>query len=401
MTTGQQAARGLGRLYASTGVSLVGQGAVFAAVPLLASSLTSDPFWVSMVAAAVYAGSLVLGIPVGALVDRSDRRAVMVWSDLVRAALLLVLVLGLWRGDIGVGALVAIVFAISVGSTFFDPAAQAALPSVVGRGEQQLARANGVYWGLDTLGRSLVGPPVGAALFALAHLLPFGLAAVTFSLSAVLLMGLPQLRGSQGAPRGVGDVWSDVLKGLRFVAVSAKLRTLVIGMGVYNFGYNTAYGTFVLFARQRLGVSEVGFGLLLTVPALGGLVGSVLGPRLQGRLTACASYAIFLAIQGVVWLVVALSPSWPAAVPALAVLGFGGSVVTVVAGTERLLLTPNELTGRMLSATRWVGVGGAALGAGASGVVAGQFGLAAPLFAAATLLVVAGALFIGPARRRA
>ena len=74
--------------------------------------------------------------------------------------------------------LICVVFLVGVGSCFFDPAAQAAIPLVVGRDERALSRANGKLWAVDTFGRGLAGPPLGAVFFGLAVSLPFGVEAV-------------------------------------------------------------------------------------------------------------------------------------------------------------------------------------------------------------------------------
>ncbi len=169
---------------------------VTAASPLLAASLTRDPLAVSAVTAASYAAWLIVGLPAGALVDRWPRRRVMVTTDLARTAVLGILALLIATGHGSIPALVVAVFLVGVGSCFFDPAAQAAIPAVVGRDRSALSRANGKMWALDTFGRSLAGPPLGAAAFGLAAALPFGVQSGAFLASALLLLGLPRL----GAP---------------------------------------------------------------------------------------------------------------------------------------------------------------------------------------------------------
>ena len=194
---------GLNRLLASTAVSLIGQGAVAAAAPLLAASLTSSPLAVASVTAARSAASLIVGLPAGAYVDRWARRSTMVGADLVRSVVLIGLALMIAAGWATIPLVIVCVFLIASAGSFFDPAAQAAIPALVGREDTRaLTRANGWLWGLDVFGRSLLGPPLGAALFVVAAWFPFGLNAATFAASAVLLIGVSRLPAPrrEGAP---------------------------------------------------------------------------------------------------------------------------------------------------------------------------------------------------------
>lgn len=185
---------GINRLLASTAVSLIGQGAVAAAAPLLAASLTSSPLAVASVTAARSAASLIVGLPAGAFVDRWARRSTMIGADLIRSVVLIGLALMVAAGWATIPLVIVCVFVIASAGCFFDPAAQAAIPALVGREDTRaLTRANGWLWGLDVFGRSLLGPPLGAALFVVAAWFPFGLNAATFAASALLLIGVSRL----------------------------------------------------------------------------------------------------------------------------------------------------------------------------------------------------------------
>lgn len=391
---------GLGRLLASTGVSIVGQGMVIAAVPLLAASLTREPLGVSITVAATYAAWLAVGLPAGALVDRWHRRLTMVVADMARVALLGFLAVAVWLDFASVPLLVAVVFLVGVAGCFFDPAAQAAIPTLVGRDDDALARANSKMWSLDMLGRSLIGPPMGAALFASAALLPFAANAATFALSAVLLTGLSRLGRPGVPPDGHPRLYASLVEGVAFLAHHRDLRALTIGMGSFNLVYNLAYATLVLFAQDRLGISDRGFGVLLAMLAVGGLTGAWLAPSLRKALSFRQLYALGLVVQGAAWIVVALWQNAVVAGAALAAVGAASMLVTVVGAAARQSLTPDELLGRVSSGTRVVGIGSAAIGAVLGGLVADLGSLAAPFLVAAALAVTAAAGFaISPNRR--
>ncbi len=376
--------RGLNRLLASTGVSIAGQGMVLAAVPLLAARLTSDPLQVSLTVAATYAAWLVVGLPAGALVDRWPRRITMVVADLARALIVGALAVAVLTEAAQLWVLVACVFFLGVAGCFFDPAAQSALPLVVGRDQRRLATANGQIWSLDLLGRSLIGPPLGAALFALGASIPFFGNSLAFLISAALLVGL----GRMAPPVRTGahpPVFRSVREGLGYLVRHGELRRLTIGMATFNFIYNVAFSTLVLFARDRLHVPEGWFGALLATSAVGGLVAGYLVPKSRRHFTARAIYAAGLLAQGLGWLLLFVAPNgWIAGV-ALALVGAASMTVTVLGGTARQRLTPDALMGRVSATTRVAGIGMAALGAICGGLIANGTSLAWPILSASAI----------------
>ncbi len=191
--------RGVGPLLGSTAISVTGDGAFIAAAPLLAASLTRDPLAISVVTAAFYLPWLLVGLAAGALVDRRARRPVLVMADLVRAVILAALAASVLTGAATLPLLVTAVLLVGVAQCFFDSAAQAVIPAIVGRDKEMLTRTNGRYWALDTVGRLLAGPPLGSAAFAVNKALPFIGDALTFLASAVLVSRLPRVPAPEGS----------------------------------------------------------------------------------------------------------------------------------------------------------------------------------------------------------
>lgn len=387
--------RGLYRLLASTGVSIAGQGMVLAAVPLLAARLTSSPIGVSLTVAASYAAWLLIGLPAGALVDRWPRRLTLVIADLVRAAILGMLALAVLWGLANIWVLVVAVFLVGAANCFFDPAAQAALPAVVGRDADKLASANGRMWSLDLIGRTLLGPPVGAALFVAALSLPFFVNAGTFAVSALLLAGLGRMNVS-APPEGHPPILHSVRSGLSYLWMQGELRTLTIGMTIFNLAYNIAFSTFVLYAKDRLHVTDQGFGFLLAASAVGGLAAAYVIPKMRLELSATHLYALGLGTQGIGWLLIWLvQNAWVAAL-AIALVGTASMTVTILGSTMRQRLTPDELLGRISATTRVLGIGSAGIGALLGGTAASILGLSASVAAGAGAAVVSAVAFVAP-----
>jgi MFS family permease len=367
---------------------------VIAAVPLLAASLTRDPFGVSVTVAATYAAWLVMGLPAGALVDRWPRRRTMVLSDVVRVVLLAGLAVAVWLDVASIPLLVGVVFLVGVAACFFDPAAQAAMPLIVGRDSEALARANSKIWSLDMIGRSLIGPPLGAALFAAAAVLPFAANAATFALSALLLAGLGRLGRPAAPPDGHPRLYTSLAEGVSYLARHPDLRALTLGMGAFNLVYNLAYATLVLFAQDRLAISDRGFGVLLAMLAVGGLLGAWVAPRLGKAVSFRSLYALGLATQGCAWLALVLWQNVVIAGAALVLVGIASMLVTVVGAAARQSLTPDELLGRISSSTRVVGIGSAAVGALLGGAAANVGSLSSPFFAATLLALLMALAFL-------
>jgi MFS family permease len=389
-------ARRVTPLLASTGVSVTGDGAFIAAAPLLAATLTRDPVAVSMVTAAFYVPWLVFGLPAGALVDRWPKRTVMMTADLVRATVLALLVALMFAGYIAVPMLVAAVVLVGIAQCFFDSAAQATIPAVVGRDKATLTRVNGRFWALDTVGRSLLGPPLGSLSFALSRTAPFIADAVSFLASAVLVRQLPATPRADG-PRET--VAAAVRTGLRHLLGTRELRALALSMGAYNFGFNLAMATFVLYVTGVLAVPSAFYGALLAASAVGGVVAGWRAQSLTRRLSYRQTMVLAHLTQATAWAGIALTGNVWATAGLLVMLGAGSSLSSVAVGSARQALTPDALLGRVVSAFRLFGLGAAGLGALVGGLVADAFGLTAPVLVAAGLLALAGLLTWSSGRR--
>lgn len=384
-----QTAKRVTPLLASTGVSVTGDGAFIAAAPLLAASLTRDPVAVATVTAGFYVPWLAFGLPAGALVDRWPRRTVMVVADLVRAFALVALVLVVLAGHLALPALVTAVVVVGTAQCFFDSAAQAMIPAVVGRDKETLAQVNGRFWALDTVGRSLLGPPLGSLSFALHRAAPFVADAASFFVSAALVSRLPKLPGADGARERIADA---VRAGLHHLWRTPDLRVLALSMGAYNFGFNVAMGTFVLYVGDVLMVPSALYGVLLALSAIGGVVAGWRARALTRRMTYRQTMAVAHAVQAAAWAGIALTGNVWLAGFLLAALGAGSSLSSVAVGSARQTLTPDALLGRVVSTFRLFGLGAAGLGAIVGGAVANVFGLTAPLVTAAGILGLGAAL---------
>ena len=355
------------RLQAATVVGNVGDGAFAAAVPLLAVAVTRDPRPVSLVAAAATLPWLLLSLPVGALVDRHDRAGLMWRAQAVQAVLASMLAVAVAVGAASIPALVAAAFAIGACEVVVGNSAQAILPDLVPAAG--LHRANGQQFTATTTARTFVGPPVGSLLFAVSAVLPFGLDAASFAVSAALLAKLPRHpRPASAAPLG-----SAVAEGLRWLGGHRLLRTLAALLAVNLFCFQFANVTLVLLATGELRAGPRAFGLLLTASAAGAVAGGLVSHRIGAR------PAMLLALGGAVpaYLAAGASPNAYVLGLLLAVISFFSSMWNVVTVTLRQIVVPARLLGRVNSVYRMLSLGLTPLGAVAGGFVAHDLGIRA------------------------
>ena len=162
---------GFWRFWGATFLANIGDGIRLAAFPLLAASLTDDPLAVATVAAAQFLPWLLFGLMAGSWADRFPSRRLLVTADALRTVVLGVLVAGIALGWAGIALVVAAAVVLGVGETVRDTAAQSTIPRLVAA--PLLERANSRLVAGEIVGNEFVGPPVGAALFAVGAALPF------------------------------------------------------------------------------------------------------------------------------------------------------------------------------------------------------------------------------------
>lgn len=388
------------RLLASTVASNLGDGVRLVALPLLAATITTDPFPVAAVTAATMSPWL-LGPVLGTVVDRGDRRRLMVLGQLVRAAAVAVLALGAAQGIVPLWGLYVVAFVVGLGEVLVDSAAQSLIPALV-EGED-LDRANGQLVMAETVTGDVVGGPLGGLLFAVGAAVPFLFDAGTFVFSAILLAGVavPPRVASSRRPR----FQEDVEVGLYTLWGDALLRPLALVVGLVNVIVNAVAAILVLFALQDLGLDERGFGLLLGVGAVGGILGAFSADRIRQRLgrgPALVGAGVGVA-AGLALL--AAAPNALVAGPGIALLYFGGATFNVVGRALRQAVLPPELVGRVVATFRLVGMAGVPIGALAGGALAevvgvrNTVGVAAAAFTAVLVLLVRAARNIPLAHR--
>jgi MFS family permease len=361
-------------LLSASSVSNLGDGIAMVALPWLATMLTSDPLLIAGVATAQRLPWLLFSLPVGVWTDRADRRLLIFRADLVRVALMMFTVLMIVSqtsvpaptGSLSTAILSLTIIAFLFGSAEVvrDNAAQTVLPSIVDHTD--LERANGQMWSAEQVSGQFIGPPVAGLLIASSVALPFGVNASVYALSAVLiwLIALP--------PRGVAVTTRflpALLEGFGWMRRNPIILRLAIMLGAINAVFIGGMTILVLYAQEVLDLSATGYGLLLTVGAIGGVAGGFLAPVVAARLGMRRSLLAALCAFITVNLILGFFASPALAGIALFLEAAAGMLWNVVTVSYRQRLIPDELLGRVNSVYRFFGWGAMPFGAMGSGAL--------------------------------
>ncbi|MFF9912799.1 MFS transporter [Streptomyces sp. NPDC013457] len=367
-----------GRLFAATALGQLGDRIIFLALPLVAiAALHADEFQVGLLAAMTSAGSLLVGLPAGAWVDRMRKRSVMISTDLARALFLLTVPVAWWAGLLTIWWLYAVALVHGVLTVFFDVAYVSYLPHLVGRGN--LVEGNSKLSAMRSV-TSISGPTVAGPLVGLigapATLLASSVGMAMSGLIAITIRKSERKPESSDHPR----LAREIKEGLKFVIKSPALRAIMLGDAIFNLFLVMYQAMLLVFLEREIGLQSVGIGLIFSGMGCGALLGALSATRVSNRVG-----------QGtVIWLaslvtcpLTALMPlaqaGWSVYVAAigLATLSMGGVVRVVAQSSIQQTLTPDRLLGRMSATARFVSWGGIPLGGllgGASGSVFGAAG---------------------------
>ncbi|CAL9672220.1 Enterobactin exporter EntS [Streptomyces sp. enrichment culture] len=400
-------------LWASAVASNAGDGITRTLLPLLVVAHHPDPAAVAGLTAVNMLPWLLFALPAGVLVDRADRRRIVLGSNLVRAAALLGAALVL-ADDGPLAALYALAFVLGITETLADTAAPAMLPRLVD--ERHLERANGRLSAAQIVLNETVGPPVAGLLMGLTAAVALATGGALYAVAALLLLGLAPLARTtrepapgepapgEPAPREpasgepAGGVLGDIRAGLRFVLGHRALRLTLAASALYGVVFSAAFSMLVLFSARTLGLGETGYGLLLTAGSLGAVAGSWLAPRAADRLPTVRLARWSLVASGAAYAALGLSRHPVPAALALAANGIFMMGWNIPVMSLRQRLTPEDLQGRVMSVSRLCAWGGMPVGATLGGLLAAAVSVPAVFLVGGAVLSAGALLLLAPLR---
>jgi len=364
-------------LLGSSWVSNLGDGIVLAAGPLLVASQTRSPILVAMAVMLQRLPWLLLGLYAGAIADRVDRCRLVIAADLARAGVVAVLCLTIVTDRVSIGVVLASMLALGIAEVFADTASQTLLPMLVA--PRDLGLGNARLQSSFLLANQIIGPPMGAFLFAVGMAWPFAAQVLLIAAAVVLIarIGTPA-----GAARDRTDthVLRDIRTGVAWLLGNDAVRTLGLVIVAFNVTWGAAWSVLVLYALEHLHMGPLGFGLLTSAAAVGGLVSTAAYGRVERRFDLATVMRACLLLEVLTHLSLALATTGWVALVIMVVFGAYAFVWAAVSTTVRQRATPSELQGRVASVYMVGLFGGLVIGQALGGPIAARWGLTAPFW---------------------
>jgi hypothetical protein len=337
-------------------ISQIGSSFTNFALPLLVFKLTGSPTNLALTTAAEFVPYLLFGLVLGAVVDRVNRKRLMISVDLIRAVVIGVLPVLSLLGVLRVEEIYAVAFVQATMGILFDAGEFAAVPSLVGRDE--LVTANARIMATNSAGQ-IVGPLLAGALVALlpniAYLLFIDASTFLASSLALLLIrrsfndAAPARAAVSGLAAKLRSLLGDVRDGLSYVLHHPVLRSISLMMALINFVATTTWAQLVLFGKRAFGASDFQVGVLYAAGAAGIFVVSTFAGPLRRRLSFPVVALGALVVDGVATAVMALVPWYAAAVVLWAAAAGFGLLLNINTGALRQAIVPSHMFGRVIS----------------------------------------------------
>ena len=378
------------KVWSANSFSNLGDGLYQVTLPLLAAQLTRSPSLIAALGVMSSLPWLIFALQAGSIVDRSDRRKIMLWVNGGRLVILLFLTWAVITGYASLPMLYVAAPLLGIGETLVDTALTSIVPSVVSK--ERLTWANARLTAAQTVTNTFIGPPLAGYLAGLGFAVATGSSTLMYLMAGLALI---LMRGSfrvtsQTDGKLKQQSWAHVTEGLRFLWKDHLIRDLTLFTASMNLFWSGWGALIVLYAVRPgpMGLSEFGYGVFLTAMAIGGLLGSVVCERLQRSLGT--RHALALDFVGTILLVgVPALTTNPFAVGAAAFFaGLGATVWVILVSSIRQRLVPGELLGRVYSASRFISWGIGPIGAILAGFVAEVWGIR-------TMFAIGGVVSIG------
>ncbi|MEV8526628.1 MFS transporter [Streptomyces sp. NPDC052000] len=382
-------------LWTGAGLSALGLRASVVAYPLLMIFFGDSPTGAGVVGFAALLPQLVVQLPAGALIDRWDRRRLLVLCDLAGLIAMAGVTAMLLAGRLWLPVVAAAAFVDGTAGLFYRLGERAAISHVV-----HPAQLNAALGQNEARGQAagLLGQPAGSGLFQFGRWLPFAFTAVTHLVAlCTLLLIRRDLQGERSAP--VSSLRTEVGEGLRWVWGRRFMRAAVGLLAGSNLLFQILTLTLALVIKEN-GGSPVQIGMIGLVAGAGGIAGALAGSRAAGRAAPRAVLAGALTLWAALMAPVAFVSNPYLLGALLGGMSFAGALMNVVAGVHQVRITPEALQGRVTSVFALLGSGMASAGALAGGVLLASFGTHRTALAiAAAMGLLALVSLVSPALR--
>lgn len=386
------------RMWTSSIVSNLSDGVMVAAVPLLAISLTDSPVLISAIGAMVMLPWLLFAIPIGALVDRLDRRFILAGANAIRSGVVGILALIIALEHVTIYWLLVAAFIIGICEVASDTTAQSLIPQILE--EKDFEKGNSRLQISETVIQGFIGAPISGFIYAFAIYLPFFINSLGFAVSALFALSIPvkylqdvRVEEAEKTPR---HFVSDTKFGITYLYNQKILRRLVVTTASIGLCYSMGSATMVLFIIKELELPEKYFGVFLAVQGVGAIAGALIASRMSIKFGRSEVMTFAIVASSLVLLFQGFSPN----IYIFVALGtFGGFVISqwnVLLMATYQTVIPNELYGRIHGTRRTLVWGTMPIGSLIGGFLA-SFSLRLPMYiggAIATILALFSVNFL-------
>jgi len=377
------------RLWSASLVSNLSDGVLLAAAPLLAITLTDNTVLISLLGAMVMLPWLLFAIPIGALVDRLDRRYILAGTNLLRSAVVGVLAFTIAADLVTIHFLILAAFIIGSCEVASDTTAQSLIPQILE--EKHFEKANSRLQISETVVQGFIGAPLSGFLYSLAIYIPFFFNSVGYIVSAILALSMPihflqDVRKEEKKAEQKHFV-SDMKFGISYLYNHKLLRRLVLTTSLIGVCYSMGTATIVLFMVRELNLPEPLFGLVLTIQGIGGLVGAVVAPHASKRFGRARVMTFGIFSSSLLLLLQGFSPNIYSFVGLAAFGAFTISQWNILLMSTYQSVIPNEIYGRIHGTRRTLVWGMMPIGSVMGGLLA-TTGLRTPLCVGGSIATV-------------
>ena len=370
------------RMWAASIVSNLADGVLGAAAPLLAIALTDNTVLISSLGAMVMLPWLLFAIPIGALVDRLDRRFILAGSNAIRATIIGVVALGVATHHVTIYWLIAASFIIGVCEVAADTTSQSLIPQLLQK--ENFEKGNSRLSISETVVQGFIGSPLSGVLYAIAIYLPFFFNSLGYVVSALLALSIPikylqDVRTENAEKEKKKNFVQDMKFGIHYLYNHKVLRRLVVTTSVIGVCYSMGTSTMVLFLVEELNMPKPLFGVILTIQGLGAIAGSIVAPKASTKFGRSTMMTFGIFFSSLVLLGQGFSPNLFVFV-ALATFGaFTISQWNILLMATYQTVIPNELYGRIHGTRRTIVWGMMPFGSLIGGVLA-HYSLRLPMY---------------------
>jgi MFS family permease len=384
-------------LWTSQLISQLASSMISIAIPLLILANTGSALQVGVAASVLAVARMVANVPAGVVADRLDRRRIMLTCQALRALAITSLMAAALAGEFSLPHVLIVAALEGVLVSAFEPAEDAALPGIVPA--EQLSEAVARNTARPYIAH-LLGPAAAGVVFAVHPMLPFAIIAVAQAGSCLALVFLRLPRPSR-ADASSGDIGEDVRGGFRWVLGHKVIRSTLAWL-VFTQLVFSALIVVIISGSSQSDVSSTEIGFMMAFFGAGGILGASVASRLY---EAVPSRVIVIGFSFVAAGLTALMAAVPAGIPFGVVLGatsFFVPVTVTAIMTYQMMVTPDELRGRLSGIVGLVTGGAGALGPTIGGLLMADSGSGPTslLLCAACLGAVALGSLCSPTLRR-